>query len=94
MDEIEETISCEGMIFIAHRWIPIDIEVEATKETEKAYFGDVTVYEEVDGSHMVLFEKSETWVPKSMAENPWWICTILFEHAGKVSNRRFESDGY
>ena len=33
-------------------------------------------------------------IPKSMADNPWWICTVKFEHGGKVSNRKFEVNDY
>ena len=93
-DEDFETITSEGMIFIAHKWIPINIEVEPIRETEQAFFGRVTVYEDVDYGNEVLFEDEETWIPKSMAENPWWICTIKFEHQDKVANKRFEVKDY
>ena len=38
-----------------------------------------------------LFKKENTWIPKSMADNVWWICTKMFEHPDKVANKRFES---
>jgi len=94
LDVIDE-IESEGMIYISHRWIPIETEVLAYKETEKAYFGNVTVYEcDEDGRIDELFKKENTWIPKSMSGNPWWICTILFEHPDKVSNKRFEVGNY
>lgn len=89
-----DTITSQGMIEILHKWIPIEIEVIPKRETEKAYFGSVTVYEDVDGTNEMLFEDNETWIPKSMADNPWWICTVKFEHGGKVANKRFEVDEY
>jgi len=93
-DVISETES-EGTIYIAHRWIPIETEVIAYKETEKAYWGDVTVYECDDTGRVdELFKKENTWIPKSMSDNPWWICTVMFEHPDKVANRRFEKNDY
>ena len=95
MTEEFGTIESEGMIFVAHRWVPIEIEVEPIRETEKAYFGSVRVYEVVaTGSNEILFEEEGTWIPKTMADNPWWICTIKFEHPDKVSNKRFEVNDY
>lgn len=89
LDEIES----EGTIYIAHQWIPIETEVISYKETEKAYFGDVTVYEcDSTGRVEELFKKEKTWIPKSMSDNPWWICTVMFDHPGKVANKRFEND--
>lgn len=89
IDEIESV----GTIYIAHRWIPIETTVEVYKETDNAYFGDVTVYECDDNGRVEeLFKKQKTWIPKSMADNVWWICTKLFEHPDKVSNRRFENE--
>ena len=84
-------IECEGMMETAGQWVPIDCVVEVVKETEKAYYGMVTVYECDDyGRSDVIYEK-ETWLPKSMSENPWWIITKMFDFSGKVSNRRFDS---
>lgn len=94
MTEDFDPITSEGMIFIAHKWIPIEIEVVPVRETEKAYFGSVIVYEVVSSSNEILFEKEDTWIPKSMADNPWWICTVKFEHPDKVANKRFEVDDY
>lgn len=94
LDVIDE-IETEGTIYIAHKWIPIETEVLAYRETEKAYFGDVTVYECDDTGRVdVLFSKKDTWIPKSMSGNPWWICTVMFEHPDKVANKRFEVNDY
>lgn len=94
LDVIDE-INSEGTIYIAQQWIPIETEVIAYKETEKAYFGTVTVYEcDDDGRVDDLFKKENTWIPKSMSDNPWWICTILFDHPDKVANKRFEKNDY
>lgn len=91
IDEIES----EGMIYYSHRWIPIETSVTVYKESAsgKAYWGDVTVYECDDiGRVDTLFEKNGTWIPKSMSNNVWWICTNIFDHPDKVSNRRFEDN--
>lgn len=94
-DDFIDEISAEGTIYIAHQWIPIETSVQVRRETEKAYFGNVTVYEcDSVGRVDTLFEKTDTWVPKSMSDNPWWICTVKFEHQGKVSNKRFEENDY
>lgn len=91
--DILDEIEAEGTIYIAHVWIPIETSVEVYKETEKAYFGNVTVYEcDDDGRVDELFKKEKTWIPKSMSDNPWWICTVMFEHPDKVANKRFEND--
>ena len=92
LDESSE-IESEGMIELNGVWIPIETSVLYHRETEKAYFGKVIVYEcDEWGRSDVLFEKDDTWIPKSMSDNPWWICTVLFSHPDKVSNRRFEND--
>lgn len=92
-NDIIEEIESEGMILSTYGWTPIDTIVKVYKETDKAYFGDVTVHEvDYTGRVSVMFSKEKTWIPKSMCNNVWWICTILFEHKDKVSNRRF--DGY
>lgn len=92
VDVIDE-IEAEGTIYTAHQWITIETSVQVYKETEKAYFGDVTVYEcDDDGRVDTLFVKEKTWIPKSMSDNPWWICTVMFEHPDKVANKRFEND--
>ena len=91
-DDVIDEIEAEGMIYLTHRWIPIETSVEAYKETDKAYWGTVTVYEcDNMGRVDVLFVKEKTWIPKSMSSNVWWICTEIFEHPDKVANRRFES---
>ncbi len=88
--DIIDEIEAEGTIYIAHQWIPIETSVEVYKETEKAYFGNVTVHEcDSDGRVDILFNKEKTWIPKSMSGNVWWICTKMFEHPDKVANKRF-----
>ena len=91
--DIIDEIESEGMIYYSHRWIPIETSITVYKESAsgKAYWGDITVYE-CDGTGRVdtLFEKDGTWIPKSMSSNVWWICTNIFDHSDKVSNRRFE----
>lgn len=92
LDIIDE-IESEGTIFIAHQWVPIDTVVQVYKETDKAYFGDVTVYEcDSTGRIGKTFSKEKTWIPKSMASNVWWICTKMFDHPDKVANKRFENE--
>ena len=84
----EFEIESEGMMQVYNgKWVQITTRIEVKKETEKAYFGALKVFED---DYNELYSDSETWIPKSMAENVWWICTVKFEHAGKVSNRRFE----
>lgn len=91
-DVIDE-ITAEGTIYIAHQWIPIETVVIAYKETDKAYFGDVIVHEcNSTGKIDELFKKEDTWIPKSMSSNVWWICTKMFDHPDKVANRRFENE--
>jgi hypothetical protein len=83
-------VESEGMMESGGQWIPIDCQVSVEKETEKAYYGEVTVFECDDfGRNDVIYEKN-TWLPKSMSQNPWWIVTKLFDFSGKVSNRRFD----
>ena len=84
-------IEKKGMIYIIQRWVPIETVVQVYKETDLAFFGNVTVYEcdHVRRIH-VLFEKNDTWIPISMSDNPWWICTKMFNHPGKVANKRFD----
>ena len=92
--DVLEEITTDGTIYISHQWIPIETEVIVYRETEKAYFGNVIVYE-CDGIGRVdtLFEKENTWIPKSMSDNVWWICTVMFEHPDKVANKRFDNYG-
>ncbi len=90
-DNIIEEITSLGTIYIAHQWIPIETSISVYKETDKAYFGDVIVYE-CDSTSRVeeLFSKEKIWIPKSKSDNVWWICTILFEHPDKVANKRWD----
>ena len=72
---------------------PIETSVVVYRETDKAYFGDVIVHEcDSDGRVDILFKKEKTWIPKSMCDSPWWICTKMFDHPDKVANKRFEDD--
>ena len=81
-------ITAECMIEIDYMWHNCETVVTIQRETEKAYFGDVVVYNA--DYHKEIYVKESTWIPKSMSCNVWWICTILFGHTGKVSNKRFE----
>ncbi|MCZ6582345.1 MAG: hypothetical protein O6761_04145 [Thaumarchaeota archaeon] len=93
IDVIDE-INSEGTIYIDHQWIPIETEVIVYRDTDKAYFADVTVYEcDSTGRIDELFKKEKTYIPKSMSDNPWWICTQIFDHPDKVANKRFEGYG-
>ncbi len=86
-------INAEGSIYKNHDWLPIETSIIIYKKTEKAYFGDVIVYLLNDLRRVgILFEKLKTWIPKSMSDNPWWICTVMFEYKKKVANKRFEDD--
>ena len=80
----------EGMMEQYGKWIPIECAVQSNKETAKAYYGTITVFKcDEYGRALELFTK-DSWIPKSMAENPWWIVTVLFKEDCKVSNRRFD----
>ena len=85
-----DEITSEGTIHQNGRWIPIEISIIPDFDTEKAYHCDVIVYKIHEGIRSgIIFSKEDTWVPKSMAQSPWWICTVKFEHTDKVANRRF-----
>lgn len=89
VDVIDE-IECEGMLKISgYRWVPITCRIEVYKETEKAVYGEITVHEDDDTSP--VFGPVVKWVPKSMSDNPWFICTVLFETERRVSNKRFDA---
>ena len=85
-------IKSNGMLkSIGGGWIKIQITVLPYKETERAYYGLIRVDELVDGEPEMLYNgEKTTWIPKSMAENVWWICTNTFDETRKVSNRTFE----
>jgi len=88
VDVIDE-IESDGMLKISDStWVPITCRIQVDRETEKAVHGVVTVYE-VDEEDPVFGPKI-FWTPKSMSENPWFICTVIFETDRMVSNRRFE----
>lgn len=92
--EIIDEIENEGTILLSGQWKLIDTFVQVYKETDKAYFGTVTVFECDESGDRVdeLFFRENTWIPKSMSDNPWWICTVMFDHPDKVSNKRFQND--
>ena len=76
-------------------WIRIETSVCPSRETEKAYLAEITVYRCDDiGRSDIFFEETEHWVPKSMSGNVWWICKNIFEHELKISNKRYHDDDY
>ena len=88
-------IKATGMLQIICGWIKIQTTVLPYRETEKAYYGLIRVDEMVDGEPEILYDvEKTTWIPKSMADNVWWICTNTFDERRKVSNRTFEKQGY
>lgn len=95
-DEIENSdfdeIISEGMMEVdSLNWIPIEVSVTPQRETEKAYYARVAVYEVDDfGRCDDIYPEKLTWIPKSMSGNPWWICSNIFDNTGKVANRRFD----
>lgn len=86
-----DEIVTEGMYQTTYVWVKIETSVTPIRETEKAYYAKITVYE-VDGMGRCddIFPEKVYWIPKSMSENPWWICSNIFDHTGKVANRRFD----
>lgn len=90
-----DEIYAEGTIQIHGVWADIETEVKVYKKTNKAYFGSVTVHIVLGGQWgATKFHKDNTWIPKSMSQNPYWICTVMFGHPEKVSNKRFEEDTF
>lgn len=88
--DYSEIIS-EGMIETPVGWMKIQTTVLPYKETEKAYYAFMRVDEMVDGEPEMLYGSSiDEWIPKSMTENVWWICTKKFDETRKVSNKIFE----
>jgi len=91
--DIIDNITAKGTIEKTFGWYPIETSLKVYKKTNKAYFGDITVFAVNGDTRLyILFEKEKTWIPKSMSDNPWWICTKLFWYSGKVANKRFEDD--
>ena len=89
-EQLSDEFCSDGMMEQYGQWIPIECVVQSNKETAKAYYGTITVYKcDEYGRELELFTK-DSWLPKSMTCNPWWIVTQLFEEDCKVSNRRFE----
>jgi len=88
-------IVSDGMLHTIGGWIKIQTTVLPYRETEKAYYGKIRVDELVDGEPEMLYggEKT-TWIPKSMADNVWWICTNTFDEKRKVSNKVFQKQQY
>ena len=89
-DYTNNEIVSQGMMQKGIDWIPIEISVNPQKETAKAYYADVVVYECDDFGRADAEYQRVDWLPKSMAQNPWWILTVYFDFAGKVSNRRWD----
>lgn len=92
-DDIIDEITADGSICRYGRWFPIETVVRVYRESKSglAFFGDVRVYEKNDYcQEELLFQKDDTWIPISVCDNPWWICTIMFGYSDKVSNKSFE----
>lgn len=85
-----DTIESRGMIEMEGVWVKATVILDVKKETEKAYLGNVEVLAGNDS----VYEEEDTWIPKSMTSNVWWICIVKFGHDGKVSNKRFEVNDY
>ena len=90
-DCTHDEIVSEGMLQRGIDWIPIEVSVSPEKETEKAYYADVLVYECDDFGRADVEYQRVDWLPKSMAQNPWWVLTKFFDFSGKVSNRGFDN---
>jgi len=86
LEKQTDDITSKGAILNQSRWFPIEVVVSVEKTTEKALFGNVTVYHG-DNREEEIFSK-ESWVPKTMSSNPWWIITQIFNHKNRVSNSR------
>ena len=86
--DIIDEIECVGMLYTLYRWIPITCTILVDRETEKAVHGMVRV---VDVDDTTIYEPQIYWVPKSMSQNPWFICTKLYDEERKVANKRFEN---
>ena len=87
-----DTIDGEGMMKTEYgRWVPILSEVMVEKETEKAYFGNLNI--SIVNSAGIPIEDvvyvDEVWIPKKMADNPWFLCNKIAEKELRISNRRF-----
>lgn len=85
--ECIERIESHGMMEMAGVWVAITVIVYVRMETQKAYYGDVRIT--TDDIAESIYSQYGTWIPKSMASNCWWICTVKFGHAEKVANRRW-----
>jgi len=89
MQDLDE-IKCEGMLQTLYSWVPITCIIDVDRQTEKAVHGRVTVLEE--GEDDPVYTPEIFWVPKSMCQNPWFICTKLYDEENKVSNKRFDDE--
>ncbi len=85
-------ITSEGMVESPIGWIKVQTTVLPYRETEKAYYAMIQVDEMLPGgdSELLYGPPTKSWIPKSMAENVWWICVNKFDETRKVSNRVFE----
>jgi len=91
--EILEVITSEGMMHRGYRWVPITCTIEVHKETEKAVNGTVTVLSDDNNEDdKIMYGPEIFWIPKSMCENVWFICTILYDEENKVSNKRWNDE--
>lgn len=90
--EVFDPIVSIGTLEMSGVWVKIEVEVHPERETQKAYYGDVTVYDvdENGNRDCDIYHTVKAWVPKSMSANPWWICTNTFECEGRCANKRFD----
>jgi len=94
-DDFIEPIESEGMLKVDKKWIPILVSVEPIRQTAKAYYATIDVYKVVSDSGRIIgkvWPSRETWCPKSMADNPYWICNNIWSDGKRVANRRFTDD--
>jgi len=87
--EFPYTIESEGAIQREYKWNHIICTVIVDRESEKAIHGTIYVREKNSNGFGNLHGPIINWLPKSMANNPWFICTNIFEEENKISNRRY-----
>ncbi len=84
-----------GMLQTPIGWVKIQTTLLPEKESDLAYYGMIKVDEFVGKKLEPLYKSSKTdWIPKSMAQNVWWICTNKFDETRKVSNKIFIPEYY
>ncbi len=85
-------ITSKGMIYRVNTWIKIKSTVLPLRETEKAYYAIMKIDEIThDGLDNLYGNSIKDWIPKSMVNNIWWICTKKFDETNRVSNNVFQN---